>query len=206
MSEGFDWHAIQTLISSTLIGNPNLQGKEHVPLVVIVKSCMCLSHVTWCLQMDNIIALDPLGEWDACKNDATSCTKDQFAAIQGSIWLSACVWLVALWQLSYDDKLFGDHLPQTETGYCWFEMLCGKSHIVDCSRADYVAWLCIVISYMDRLNKHAPGIHWQGAEQSYWRQSSLFKTARRMACLLMDASIIVKHLVVYSGMGHRHLE
>ncbi|CAM6069246.1 unnamed protein product [Sphagnum tenellum] len=34
-------------------------------------------------QMDNIIALDPLGEWDACKNDATSCTKDQFAAIQG---------------------------------------------------------------------------------------------------------------------------
>jgi len=97
-------------------------------------------------------------------------------------------------------------LPQTEMGYCWFEMLCGKSHIVDCSRADYVAWLCIVISYMNRLNKHAPGICWQGAEQSYWRQSSLFKTARRMACLLMDASIIVKHLEVYSGMVHRHLE
>jgi hypothetical protein len=33
-------------------------------------------------QMDNIVTVDTLGEWNACKNDAGSCTKEQFSTIQ----------------------------------------------------------------------------------------------------------------------------
>jgi len=34
-------------------------------------------------QLDNIVAPDPLGEWDTCKNDATTCTKEQLKIIEG---------------------------------------------------------------------------------------------------------------------------
>ncbi|CAK9256320.1 unnamed protein product [Sphagnum jensenii] len=33
-------------------------------------------------QMDNIVTVDTLGEWNACKNDAGSCTDEQFSTIQ----------------------------------------------------------------------------------------------------------------------------
>jgi hypothetical protein len=38
--------------------------------------------MTPCLQMDNIVTVDTSGEWNACKNDAGSCTKEQFSTIQ----------------------------------------------------------------------------------------------------------------------------
>ncbi|CAK9256334.1 unnamed protein product [Sphagnum jensenii] len=36
--------------------------------------------------MDNIVTVDTSGEWNACKNDAGSCTEEQFSTIQGRIY------------------------------------------------------------------------------------------------------------------------
>lgn len=47
---------------------------------VLVFACLCLWLVC---QMDNIVAPDPLGEWDHCKNEATKCTDAQLNIIQG---------------------------------------------------------------------------------------------------------------------------
>jgi hypothetical protein len=47
-------------------------------------------------QMDNIVTVDTSGEWNACKNDAGSCTKEQLSTIQGRIWLSTDVCSVAI--------------------------------------------------------------------------------------------------------------
>jgi hypothetical protein len=55
-----------------------------------------LVHMTPCLQMDNIVTVDTSGEWNACKNDAGSCTKEQLSTIQGRIWLSTDVCSVAI--------------------------------------------------------------------------------------------------------------
>jgi hypothetical protein len=55
-----------------------------------------LVHMTPCLQMDNIVTVDTSGEWNACKNDAGSCTEEQFSTIQGRIWLSTDVCSMAI--------------------------------------------------------------------------------------------------------------
>ncbi|XP_024381508.1 pectin acetylesterase 7 isoform X2 [Physcomitrium patens] len=106
-------------------------------------------------QMDNIVAPDPLGEWDDCKNNAISCTNAQLEIIQGyrkellealkpiqnskkhGMFVDGCFHHC---QASYDAFWSGPHAPHVKgktasqaLGDWYFERDTTASSVIDCA-------------------------------------------------------------------------
>lgn len=106
-------------------------------------------------QMDNIVAPDPLGEWDHCKNDATRCTDAQLSIIQGyrqelldalkpiqeskkhGMFIDGCFHHC---QASYDAFWSGQHAPHVNgktasqaLGDWYFERDTKTNSVIDCA-------------------------------------------------------------------------